>query len=52
MKFHLNTGKIFYWGGSQTLKQVACRGFGVSICGDTQNSTGRGLGQHAVADPA
>lgn len=50
MKFHLNTGKIFE--GGQTLEQVAYRGFEVSFCGDAQNPTGHGLGQHAVAGPA
>lgn len=34
-KFHLNTGKIFYCEGGQTLEQVAHRDFGVSICGDS-----------------
>lgn len=50
-KFHLNTGKIFYCEGAQTLEQGTHRDFGVSICGDTQNPTGHGLGQHAVPDP-
>ena len=38
--------------GSQTVEQVAQRGCGLSIFGDTQNLTGHGPGQPAVADPA
>lgn len=51
MKFHLNTGKILCCEGGQALERVAHRDFGVSICGDTQNPAGPGLGQHAVPDP-
>lgn len=37
--------------GDQTLKEIAQKGFGVSMCGDTQNRTGCSPWQHASADP-
>lgn len=48
-KFHLRNN--FNCEGGQTLAQVAQSSYGVTIFGDTQNPTGHGLGQPALADP-
>lgn len=43
---------FFYCEGAQTQAQIAQRGCGVSILGDTGNPTGHGPGQPAPVDPA
>lgn len=43
--------KLFYCKGSQTLEEVAQRGGRVSLLGYTQNPTGHGPKQPAVAEP-
>lgn len=43
--------KLFYCEGGQTLAQVARRGSGVSVLGDTENPPGNGPGQPAPTEP-
>lgn len=52
MKFYQNTRKHFHFEGGQTAEQVAQRGCGVSILGDSQEPCGRVSGQLALGGPA
>lgn len=47
-----NPFKLFHCEGHQTLEQVAQRGCGVSVLGESQNMCGHNLGQPTLVDSA